>query len=166
MLFPNKFQNNGSKKTFKIYIIFFKKMAPAESMTYMLDTAKASYNQNSIFILNLQTSTMTIITRTLSPHVYLNTELIYIHCMFKFMFFIFNIQYFNNFLATAFKMIASHVIFLFHRVIKEEYCIQIFPNRKNTCENHTFYHTTNAYNFCEVPVSVQIVQCTYQNLRC
>ena len=49
---------------------------------------------------------------------------------------------------------ASCVIFLFHRVIIEEYSIQIVPYRKNKCENHTFYHTTNAYNFCEVPVIV------------
>ena len=39
-----------------------------------------------------------------------------------------------------------------YRVIIEEYYIQIFPYRKNTCANHTFYHTTNAYNFYEVPV--------------
>ena len=32
-------------------------------------------------------------------------------------------------------------------VIIEEYCIEIIPSRKNMCENHTFYHTTNAYNF-------------------
>ena len=41
-----------------------------------------------------------------------------------------------------------------YRVIIEEYCIQIIPYRKNTGKNHTFYHTTNAYNFSEVPVIV------------
>ena len=75
---------------------------------------------------------------------------------------ILNIQDVCIFLATAFKMTSSRVIFLFHRqsdnrrilhwnnsyrVIIEENCIQIILYRKNICENHTFYHTTNAYNF-------------------
>ena len=67
------------------------------------------------------------------------------------------------FLATAFMLIASRVIFLFHRVIIEEYCIKIVPYRKNTCSNHPFVLKTDVYKLYYVPVSVWIVQYTYQN---
>ena len=57
-------------------------------------------------------------------------------------------------LATAFMLIASRVIFLFHRVIIEEYCIIIIHYRKNECQHHTFYTKADSYNFFEVPVIV------------
>ena len=39
-------------------------------------------------------------------------------------------------------------------------CIKIIPYRKNTCQNQKFKLKTNAYNFCEVPVILWIVQYT------
>ena len=48
-------------------------------------------------------------------------------------------------MPTAFKLIASPVILIFHRVIDNR--IQIIPDRKNTCQNHIFYFKTDAYIF-------------------
>ena len=59
----------------------------------------------------------------------------------------------DKFLATVvIKLIISRVIFLFHRVIKEEYCIKIIPSRTNTCQNNPFYQKIDTINLCQVPV--------------
>ena len=65
-----------------------------------------------------------------------------------------------SFLVTAYMLMVLHVIFLFHRVIIEEYCIKIISNRKNTCQNTHF-------TLRQMPITYVrcLLMCTSQRLN-